>query len=277
MDPVQRAIWYLESHFSDDLTLQDVADASGVSRYHLTRAFGLSTGCSVMRYLRARRLTEAAKSLAKGAPDILSIAISVGYGSHEAFTRAFSEQFGASPAEVRLRASTGNLELMEPIKMDETLFTDLLPPRFEDGRRMTIAGLMERYDDQSAAGIPSQWQRFLPYLGNVDGQKGGLTYGVCCKADEQGNIDYLSGVEVADGADLPAEFRTVALENQRYAVFRHEGHISGIRRTWKTILGKWLPESDYALIEAPDFELYSEDFDPVAETGYVEIWIPIVL
>lgn len=275
MNPVQSAIWYVESHFSDDLTLREIAEASGVSRYHLTRAFGVSTGCSVMRYLRARRLTEAARSLARGAPDILSIAISVGYGSHEAFTRAFGEHFGVSPAEVRARASTRDLDMMEPIKMDETLLDTLPPPRIEDGGRMTIAGLMERYDDETVAGIPAQWQRFVPYLGNIGGQKGNRSYGVCCNADEDGNIDYLCGVEVSEGADLPAGFQRVALQDQRYAVFRHQGHISEIRRTWKTIFAKWLPDSGYRLTKAPDFELYSEDFDPVAGTGFVEIWIPI--
>ena len=38
-----------------------------------------------------------------GAPDILNVAIDVGYGSHEAFTRAFREQFGIAPVELRRR------------------------------------------------------------------------------------------------------------------------------------------------------------------------------
>jgi len=45
---------------------------------------------SVMRYVRGRQLTEAARCLASGAPDILAIALEAGYGSHEAFTRAFA-------------------------------------------------------------------------------------------------------------------------------------------------------------------------------------------
>src|SRR3569833_2165782 len=99
MNPVGKALWYIESHFSAQLSLEEIAEIGGVSRYHMTRAFGAATGQSVMRYVRARRLTEAARALSGGAPDILAVAIEAGYGSHEAFTRAFRDQFGMTPEE----------------------------------------------------------------------------------------------------------------------------------------------------------------------------------
>jgi AraC family transcriptional regulator len=101
MNPVGRALWYIESHFSAELSLEEIAAVGGVSRFHMTRAFSAATGHSIMRYVRARRLTEAARALSDGAPDILALAIEAGYGSHEAFTRAFRDQFGTTPEEVR--------------------------------------------------------------------------------------------------------------------------------------------------------------------------------
>src|SRR5262245_6488787 len=103
MTPVRKALWFIESHFAGDITLDDVADVAGVSRYYLTRAFGDVTGHPVMRYVRGRRLTEAARSLASGARDILPVALDAGYGSHEAFTRAFREHFGVTPEALRAR------------------------------------------------------------------------------------------------------------------------------------------------------------------------------
>ncbi|TGT97346.1 AraC family transcriptional regulator, partial [bacterium M00.F.Ca.ET.163.01.1.1] len=85
MNPTEKALWFVESHLPDAISLDDVATSSGVSRFHVTRAFGAATGRSVMGYMRARRLSEAARKLAGGAPDILSVALDVGYGSHEAF------------------------------------------------------------------------------------------------------------------------------------------------------------------------------------------------
>jgi AraC-like DNA-binding protein len=99
MNPVQKALWFVESHFAGDITLDDVAAASGASRFYLTRAFAAALGQPLVRYMRGRRLSEAARALANGAPDILSVALEAGYGSHEAFTRAFSEQFGAIPPQ----------------------------------------------------------------------------------------------------------------------------------------------------------------------------------
>src|ERR1700760_845746 len=101
MNPAQKALWYIESHLLSELTLDEISDVAGVSRFHLVRAFAVATGFSVMRYVRARRLTEAARALADGAPDILSLALDADYGSHEAFTRAFRDHFGVTPAAVR--------------------------------------------------------------------------------------------------------------------------------------------------------------------------------
>src|SRR3954467_11229719 len=119
MNPAQRALWYIESHLAEPMTLDEIAAISGVSRFHIVRAFAAATGRPVMRYVRGRRLTEAARSLADGAPDILSVALDAGYGSHEAFTRAFREQFGVTPEAVRLRGHVETLELVEPIRMSE--------------------------------------------------------------------------------------------------------------------------------------------------------------
>ena len=105
MNPVGRALWFVESHFASMTTLDEIANVAGVSRYHLTRAFGDATGQSLMRYVRGRRLTEAARALTKRAPDILAVALDAGYGSHEAFmtgSRSCSD-FGRSTAS---RAST---------------------------------------------------------------------------------------------------------------------------------------------------------------------------
>jgi AraC family transcriptional regulator len=86
-----KALWIIERNSTQPLTLDGIAAACGVSRSHLAHAFGTATGVSVMQYVRARRLSAAAQALAAGAPDILSIALETGYGSHEAFTRAFRE------------------------------------------------------------------------------------------------------------------------------------------------------------------------------------------
>ena len=275
MNAIEKTLWFIESHFAGEITLDAIAKAGGLSRFHLTRAFDAATGRSIMRYVRGRRLTEAAKALSNGAPDILSVALDAGYGSHEAFTRAFRDQFGVTPEAIRAQGHLKKIELVDPIKMDETLLIKLEPPRLVNGKRLLIAGIGERYSCETSAGIPSQWQRFLPHLGQIPGQLGGTAYGVRCNSDDMGNFDYVCGVEVMDFSSLPADWTRVRIPEQRYAVFSQQGHISTIRSAWNSIWNKWLPESVYEVADAPDFERYSEDFNSATGMGGFEIWIPI--
>ena len=274
MTPVGKTLWFIETHLGNDISLPEIAAFAGVSRYHLVRAFGAATGRSVMSYVRARRLTEAARRLAAGAGDILEVALEAGYGSHEAFTRAFRDQVGATPEAVRARSHTLNIKLTEAIGMSEN-FVALEEPRFEQGRTMLLAGLGERYTFETNQGIPLQWQRFVPHIGHIPGQVGHATYGVCCNSDGKGSFEYVAAVEVRDFADLPREFTRVRVPEQRYAVFAHRDHISTMRLTVYTIWNKWLPASGHQVADSPDFERYDERFDEQRGAGLVEIWIPI--
>src|SRR6478609_6284679 len=154
MNPAQKALWYIESHLAEPLTLDDVAGIAGVSRFHLVRAFAAATGFSVMRYVRARRLTRAAQALAAGAPDILSLALEADYSSHEAFTRAFRDHFGVTPEIVRSSTRLDKLTLQEAIVMDSTVIDNLQAPRFQTGKAFLVAGIGERYTCDSSAAIP---------------------------------------------------------------------------------------------------------------------------
>jgi AraC family transcriptional regulator len=275
MNPAQKALWYVESHLSDALSLDDIAAIGGVSRFHMVRSFAAATGFSVMRYVRARRLTEAARALAGGAPDILTLAMEADYGSHEAFTRAFRDHFGVTPELVRASTCLDKLKLQEPIVMDSTALDKLQAPRFETGRPFLVAGIGERYSCESSAAIPGQWQRFHQSVDHIPGRIGKVAYGVCCNADDAGNFDYIAGVEVSDFSDLPREFTGIRIPAQKYAVFSHRDHISGIRRTVNTIWNHWLPSSGLKAADAPNFERYDETFDSSTGNGGLEIWIPV--
>jgi AraC family transcriptional regulator len=274
MNPAQKALRYIESHLAGALTLDEIAGVAGVSRFHMVRAFAAATGFSVMRYVRARRLSEAARALAGGAPDILSLALEADYGSHEAFTRAFRDHFGVTPEAVRA-SRPDTIKLQEPIVMDSTLIDNLQPPRFETSTPLLVAGLGERYTWESGAAIPGQWQRFQQAVPDIPGRIGRVAYGVCCNGDDAGNFDYIAGVEVSDFSDLPREFAKVRIPEQRYAVFTHKDHISTIRRTVNTIWNAWLPASGLKAADAPNFERYGENFDPVTGNGGLEIWVPV--
>jgi AraC family transcriptional regulator len=273
MSAIAKTIWMIESRFGETLTLDAMAAHAGVSRSYLSRIFPLATGYSISGYIRVRRLSEAAKALAAGAPDILGVALDVGYGSHEAFTRAFREQFGMTPDDLRGQRTLDHLKLVEPLPMTSATDNKLAEPRIETHAARRIAGLLERHDMDRSNTIPMQWQKFQPYIGNVPGAVPGAAYGVVVDADER-SCEYMAGVEVKAGADLPAEFKLVELPAGRYARISHTGHISTIRSTIQAIYEQWLPQSGLQQADGPSFvEYYGPDFNPATGLGTIEIWI----
>ncbi|MEX2113529.1 MAG: AraC family transcriptional regulator [Pirellulales bacterium] len=275
MTPVHKALWFVESHSREPIALEDIAKACHVSPFHLTRAFAASTGLSLMRYVRARRLSDAARQLAGGAEDILRLALDAGYGSHEAFTRAFRDQFGHTPEQVRAQGHTLNLLLTEPIAMTTTPPIDLAPPRFEMLKPLPLVGLVERHLCQSPVGIPDQWQRFNQHAGRIPGQVGKTAYGTCYNFDREGNFDYQCGVEVAGDAALPQGFARLLVPANKYVVFAHSGHVAAIRATFSAIWSDWFPQSGHEAIEAPTLERYGQEFNSLTGLGGFEIWIAI--
>ena len=274
MSVTAKTLWYIESHLSGDLSLEAIADVVGVSRFHISRAFGVTVGCALASYVRGRRLSEAARTLVDGAPDILAVALDTGYGSHEAFTRAFRQHFGLTPEELRARAHTGGLDLQEPIRMDDHTTTTIAPPRIVRSDALLIFGLGQRYY-RSNAGIPSQWDRFVPYLGTIEGQVANVAYGVICNTDDTGSVEYICGVQVREFPAQPAEFTRLRVPPQTYAVFDHKDHVSTVSSTWQAIWNSALSEAGHEATDGPAFERYDERFDGRTGLGGLEIWVPV--
>ena len=273
--PVEKALWYVEGHLRQEISLADIAANAGVSRHHLLRAFGAATGLSVMRYVRGRRLSEAAHRLAGGASDILGVAVDAGYNSHEAFTRAFGDQFGATPTEVRGRGGLEGLDLVQPIAI-EAAPLDIESPRFEVLDVLLVAGLNQRYGGlEDSASVPGQWEQFAAEQVRIAGRVGATAYGVCFNLDDEGCMDYMCGVQVTGFGSQPPHLTCLRVPRQRYAVFVHRDHIAGIRRTWDAIWNGWLPQSGHTVADAPLLERYDDHLQPQTGRGGFSLLVPL--
>jgi AraC family transcriptional regulator len=277
MRPLNIALWFVERRLAEEFTLADVARAAGLSPRHLARLFALSTGRPLMGYVRARRLSEAAKTLAASDISILSVALGFGYNSNEAFTRAFADEFGAPPSMVRTIGALSNLNLTEPLTMSSFSETTLAPARIEKSNAKIFAGLNARYACGAFGGIPDQWARFSAFRGAVPNVlEEGVAYGVSHNFSEDGDIDYLSGVEVSRADVLPPEFAVVRAPAGEYAVFEHRGHVSGIAATWTAIFAQGIPALGRDLAPSPSFERMDHRYDRRKGEGVIEIWLPLV-
>ncbi len=159
--------------------------------------------------------------------------------------------------------------------MNSTSLPDVAPERFEMQPPILLAGRVERYDCRSPQGIPGQWQRFLPHLGHIPGQVGKTAYGAVYNFDCDGNFDYMCGVQIEGSPALLEGFQSLQVPKQKYAVFKHSGHVADIRSTIAAIWSKWFPQSGYKTSDAPTLERYGPEFNSATGLGGFEIWVPI--
>jgi len=92
---------YINEHFAEDLTLEDVADLAGFSKYHFTRLFKQFTGYSFYKYLNHKRIDCAEKLLIDPEISITEVAIRSGFSSLSAFIRMFKQIKECTPTEFR--------------------------------------------------------------------------------------------------------------------------------------------------------------------------------
>jgi AraC family transcriptional regulator len=276
MQLATKAVWVIERNLDSDLTLSRIAESCGVSSFHLAHAFGAATGKPVMSYVRSRRLSEAARKLADAAPDILELALETGYASHEAFTRAFKEQFNTTPETVKRNHSTSSLALVPPLELPEGTPAKLDDPEIVKSDAMTVVGLAERHAFDAPYKIPAQWQRFMGMYGLIERKVAEIPVGVSCNLDDDGTFEYVCGVEVARGSEAPKGMEKVAIPAQTYAVFQHLTHVAGLGNTYLAIWNSWLTDHNRIAADGPSIERHKKTFDPRTGEGGVDIWIPLV-
>jgi AraC family transcriptional regulator len=95
---LQRACSFIEQRLGERLSLQEIADAACVSRFHFARMFRLSTGRSPIEYLFHRRIERARHLLLEGDRLIGEVAAELGFSDQSHFSRHFRRATGLSPS-----------------------------------------------------------------------------------------------------------------------------------------------------------------------------------
>jgi AraC family transcriptional regulator len=97
------ACTYMEAKLGENFTLDELARAAGVSRFHFSRLFRVSTGASPMGYFLYLRVERAKNMLLQGDRKICEIALALGFFDQSHFSRTFRRMTGVAPREyVRL-------------------------------------------------------------------------------------------------------------------------------------------------------------------------------
>ena len=98
---VNAAMTYINSHYKEDLSLEDVSGFAGFSRYYFSRSFKKHTGSSFKDYLIQKRLQVAMDLLIQTNMQMKDVAQESGFGSVATFNRVFRENKGCTPTQYR--------------------------------------------------------------------------------------------------------------------------------------------------------------------------------
>ena len=102
--PIRKALDYIALHFSEELSLNTVADFVYLNRDHLSRQFKKEVGVNFSEYLMDLRLKEAKKLLETTNLRISDVALRVGITNLSYFSTVFHKAFGSTPNEFRKRS-----------------------------------------------------------------------------------------------------------------------------------------------------------------------------
>ncbi len=276
---MKKALDYIESNLQEDIDLSAVAREAGYSLYHFHRVFKGIVGDSLKDYVRKRRFTEAAKELVYTNKSIVEIAISYGYESREAFSRAFERVYGRNPSEVR----RDNLLyfIREPINLEYMLFQlklnkeglkpfyRRLPERYVVGKKWTV-----KSDGSNLQDIPLLWQRWNRERESekiIECKNPHEVMGICAFSEGEA-FDYIIGCEVKAIDQVPKDMEIYRLEPSLYAVFKVIGPITeSVQKTWGYIYSVWLSESGHTHRNIEDIECYYYNEGELA----AELYLPI--
>ncbi len=300
---VNRVLDYIREHIGEELSLETLAGVAAFSPFHFHRIFKAMTGENVKELVQRTRLESAASRLVYAQDEILAVALDHGFRSASAFARAFKERFGVTASEWRAGAwrarknwlsdgnpctavgkggeaagdaaaqdgsTTGQDAGFEEIPMDVTVKN--LPS-------YRVAYLRNVGPYGAAGGIPDLWLKLARWAGARDlWTPDRICIGTAIDdpmvtAPEKCRYD--AAIVVPDGFEPDGGVNVNEVPGGKHAVAPFEGSSVEIGGAWKTLFGRWLPESGFQP-EGPCFEVYrGESWDAKNDLFRCELCIPI--
>jgi AraC family transcriptional regulator len=282
---LNRIVDLVEEHLADEFDVGGLAGSLGTTEYHLRRMFSSLAGMPLSEYVRRRRMTVAAADVVRGEDDLLSIAVRHGYGSAEAFGRAFRAVHGAGPGDVR--RDGGPLRTQPQLRFRLTVEGNTpMHTRIVDRPAFRLVGHAARvplihqgvnpHIQQHVTALPAEEHQRLKALG--DAEPAGLLQ-VCDDLDadraEGSELTYLHGVAVAGDTPAPDGLDAIEVPAGRWAVFRTTGpHPQALQKSWAATATEWFPANPWRLRPGPEIVAVLEhaaDFS----TATCELWLPV--
>ena len=284
IDILNRLVVIIEQQLGDDLDVDELAAGMGTTGYHARRMFSSLAGMPVSEYVRRRRMTVAAADVI-GNEDLLTIAVRYGYGSIEAFGRAFRAVHGTRHGDVRRHG--GPLRSQPQLRFRLTV----------EGSTPMDARIIERPDfrlighaarvpliyeganphiERHIAALPASEHERLKQLSGTE-PAGLLQVSADVEPDaaEGSELTYLQGVAVDATADVPDDLDVIDAEVGAWVVFRTSGpHPAALQQAYAASAAEWFPSNPWRLRPGPSIISVLDHADDFS-TATCDLWFPI--
>lgn len=282
LERLNQVMEHIEGHLDQSIDVAGLARTAATSEYHLRRMFSALAGMPLSEYIRRRRLTVAGAEVLAGRESLLEIAVRYGYGSGEAFARAFRAMHGIGPGEAR---RTGAALVSQPRLTFRITVEGSSSMRYRvvDRPDFTVAGLKARVPLVHAG--PNQ--SIIDFVRGIDpltveqleklsDQEPHGIVAVCDDLDpsraEGTELDYYHGVITS--APAPEGTTTLAVPAGSWAVFTTSGPVpQAIQELWRDVFTEWFPSNPYRSRPGP--EILRTRLSPDKTEADAELWLPV--
>ncbi|MEV0485459.1 AraC family transcriptional regulator [Streptomyces sp. NPDC050508] len=283
LDRLNQALDHLEACLDREVDVAEAARIAAVSEYHFRRLFSALAGIPLPVYVRRRRMTLAAAEVLAGERTLLDVAVRYGYGSGEAFARAFRSVHGIGPGEARRR---GALLTAQPRMSFRVVVEGSTTMRYRIvekeafrivGRKARVPLVHEGVNPAAAAHVENLDERAIVRMKELaDREPEGILSAAVYLTDsreEGAEADYWIGVatgpettvEELDALDVPAG---------TWAVFDNDGpYPSALQELWRDVFTQWFPSNPYTSRPGP--ELLRTHLVEIGEETHSQLWIPV--
>jgi AraC family transcriptional regulator len=279
---MHRVLEYIDRELDQQLELDTLARVANFSPFHFHRLFAAWLGETLGEYMRRRRLEVAAQRLiSQPRLAVLQVALSVGFGSTEAFARAFKNRFGATPTAWRhLQVSNRDQSKSKLDQAPAPIAANhgSMKVTIVDRQPTSVAYL--RYIGPYGKPLSDFWMKTVAPWMETNGLYGQPRYGI--SHDDPGitapeKLRYDAAVEVPKHFAGAGDHQMSVLPGGKYAVGKFKGTDAQVGDAWAWLLRDWLPGSGMQLDSRPFFEHYPVEASYDGETGEFEceICVPV--
>ena len=279
---MHRVLEHIDRQLDQPLELETLAKVANFSSFHFHRLFTAWMGETLGDYVRRRRLEVAAQRLvAQPRLPVLQVALAVGFGSTEAFARAFKARFDSTPTAWR-ESQVSNRDQSKS-KLDQAPAPAVgkhgsMKVTIVDRQPTSVAYL--RHVGPYGKTISDFWLTKVDPWMKTNRLYGRPRYGISLDDPDitaPEKLRYDAAVEVPKDFVGAGDHQRTVIPGGKYAVGKFKGTDKEVGEAWAWLVREWLPGSGMQLDARPFFEFYPVEATYDGMTGEFEcdICIPV--